>query len=119
MKTTNADAALATQALPVSAGELQGLPRAAGDANGSIEKLLSDMLDMTYRRPLLQILRTRNVAPDVAQDLIKIACCQVGQEICARQLESRENVQEQLYRLACALALSYWQAEARRESALL
>jgi hypothetical protein len=91
------------------------LPQLATDS--AHERLLSDMLELLYRRPLLQILLARKVAPDAAQSLIDIACNQTSHEICLRHLNTQAGVQEYLHRLMCGLALSYWHTESRRNPA--
>jgi hypothetical protein len=110
----NRDAALAEQSTLAGSRESSVAWQAPGTTGAAAEHMLSDMLNSSYHRALLQILATRNVSPDVAADLIKIACGQISHEICAQHLQNQTNVQEQLYRLACGLAVAYWQGELNR-----
>ncbi len=71
-------------------------------------------LYVKYRRPLLQVLLTRRVNPDVAQDILQRTFVQAIKKIRTEGLMEPEKLGGYLHRTACNLAAQYWRGELSR-----
>src|SRR5579885_569492 len=75
---------------------------------------LQHELYVRYRRPLLQVLLSRRVTADVAQDLLQRTFVQAIQKIRTEGLMEPEKLGRYLHRTACNMAVAYWRGELSR-----
>ncbi len=75
---------------------------------------LQHELYVRYRRPLLQVLLSRRVTADVAQDLLQRTFVQAIHKIRTEGLMEPEKLGRYLHRTACNMAAKYWRGELSR-----